>query len=163
MDLTKTTMASCLNQEIEAAQALIQILQEEQNQLLQTSVDALEALVTQKAALVSQLTQYTKSRHESLTQSGFEPNLAGMNAWIENSKEQAESIKIEESWRELVSLTHTAKELNRLNGMLISSHMVRNQQALSILHGNKPNAGMYGPDGQPSRAASTPIRSVVTG
>ncbi len=164
MNAIQTAMASHLNQEIEAARELTDILQEEQNHLLSTSIEDLEPLVAKKAALVAQLTQYTRNRHECLKKAGFDANLAGMNAWIESSKDQADTNQIEKNWSELVSLTQSAKELNRLNGMLISSHMARNQQALSILHGNnQPNAGMYGPDGQPSRAAATPIRSVVTG
>jgi flagella synthesis protein FlgN len=164
MNATHTAMTSCLNREIGAARELIDTLQEEQNHLLAASIDELEPLVAQKATLVAQLTQYTRNRHECLTKAGYEANLAGMNAWIESSKDQPDTINIEKNWSELVSLTQSAKELNRLNGMLISSHMVRNQQALSILHGNnQPNAGMYGPDGQPSRAAATPVRSVVTG
>lgn len=164
MNAAQTAVASHLNQEIEAARELIDILQEEQNHLLSTSIEDLEPLVAKKAALVAQLTQYTRSRHECLAKAGYEANLAGMNTWIESSKDQPDSIQIEKNWGELVSLTQSAKELNRLNGMLISSHMVRNQQALSILHGNnQPNTGMYGPDGQPSRAAATSVRSVVTG
>jgi len=163
MSVTHTAMADSLNQEIEAARELVVLLQEEQSQLLTTSIEALEPLVTRKAALVAELTQYTRVRHENLKKAGYEPNLAGMNAWLENTRDQADAIKLEKSWGELVSITQSAKELNRLNGMLISTHMVRNQQALTILQGNKPNEGMYGPDGQPSRAAATPIRSVVTG
>lgn len=156
-------MTGCLNQEVETARELIDLLQEEQNQLLATRIEELEPLVAKKAALVAQLTQYTRNRHESLNREGYEPSLAGMNAWLKDTKDHPEAIKTEKNWRELVTLTQSAKELNHLNGMLISSHMARNQQALSILHGNKPNTGMYGPDGQPSRTAATPVRSVVTG
>ncbi|MDL2284682.1 flagellar protein FlgN [Oxalobacter sp. OttesenSCG-928-P03] len=163
MNATNTVMASYLNQEVEAARELIDILQEEQNQLLSPNIDELEPLVAKKSALVAQLTQHTRNRNESLRKAGFEPSLAGMNAWLESTKDQPDTITIEKNWNELVSLSQSAKELNRLNGMLISSHMTRNQQALSILLGNQPNAGMYGPDGQPSRAAATPARSVVTG
>lgn len=164
MNAIHAEMISYLNKEVVAAHELIDILQEEQNHLLSASIDELEPLVAQKAALVAQLTQHTRGRHECLKKAGFEANLAGMNAWIENCKDQPDTIRIEKNWGELVSLTQSAKELNRLNGMLISSHMVRNQQALTILHGNsQPNAGMYGPDGQPSRLSATSVRSVVTG
>jgi|GEM_PF-119465 len=164
MDATQTAMTDYLNQEIGAARELTDVLQEEQNHLLSASIDELEPLVAKKASLVAQLTQYTQRRHDYLKNAGYETTLAGMGTWIENSKDQPGNINIEKNWSELVSLSQSARELNRLNGMLISSHMVRNQQALSILHGNnQPNAGMYGPDGQPSRIAATPLRSVVTG
>lgn len=164
MTAMHTAMANYLDQEIETAHELIDILQEEQNHLLAPRIEELESLVAKKATLVAQLTQHTRNRHDCLKNDGYETSLAGMNAWIESHKDQPDSIRIEKNWNTLVSLTYSAKELNRLNGMLISSHMARNQQALSILHGsNPPNAGMYGPDGQPSRAAATPVRSVITG
>ncbi|MDR0933933.1 MAG: flagellar protein FlgN [Burkholderiaceae bacterium] len=162
MKATQTAMTSSLNQEIATARALVDILQEEQNSLLTASIGELEPLVTQKAALVAQLSQHTRDRNESLKKAGYEPTLAGMNAWLESSRNEPETIRIEKDWGELVLLTQSARELNRLNGMLISSHMARNQQALSILHGNKPDTGIYGPDGQPNRAPATPLRSVVT-
>ncbi len=163
MNAVPAALENSLDQEVGAARELIDILQEEQNQLLAIRIDELEPLVAKKAAVVTRLTQYTRTRHESLEKAGFAPNLAGMNAWLDSIQGQPDADKAGKNWAELVSLTQSAKELNRLNGMLIASHMARNQQALSILHGSKPGSGMYGPDGQPSRAAATPTRSVVTG
>ncbi|MCM1130023.1 MAG: flagellar protein FlgN [Alistipes senegalensis] len=160
MTTVQTAMENCLNQEIGAARKLIDILQEEQNQLLSSSIDGLEPLVAKKAALVVELSQYTRERHEYLKQAGQETTLAGMEAWLANEPAAAQAAQ---NWQELVSLSRSAKELNRLNGMLISSHMSRNQQALAILRGNsQPNTGNYGPDGHPSRVSATPLRSVVT-
>ena len=156
-------VASNLSTEVKLARELVIVLQEEQSQLLSTSIVELESLVAKKATLIAELTQYTKKRNENLKLAGYEPSFAGMLAWLESSKDHPDAIKLEKSWSDLVSITQSAKELNRLNGMLISSHMIRNQQALTILQGSKPNEGMYGPDGQPSRMAATPLRSVVTG
>lgn len=163
MNTTHAAVTSSLKQEVKATFELLDILQEEQNQLLATSIDTLESLVSKKAGVVTQLTQHTWNRHDNLEKAGYKPNLAGMNAWLENSKDHPDAIKIKETWNQLVSLTQSAKELNRVNGMLIASHMVRNQQALSILHGSQESTDTYGPDGQPSRATATPVRSVVTG
>lgn len=160
MTTAQTAMENCLNQEIDAARKLVDILQEEQNHLLSASIDKLEPLVAQKAALVVELSQYTRERHECLKQAGRETTQAGMEAWLEN---ETGATQAAQNWQELVALSRSAKELNRLNGMLISSHLSRNSQALAILRGNsQPEAGSYGPDGHPSRVAATPVRSVVT-
>lgn len=160
MMTAQTAMENCLNQEIDAARKLVDILQEEQNHLLSANIDKLEPLIAKKAALVVVLSQYTRERHERLKQAGHDTTLAGMQAWLEN---EASSAQVVQNWQELVALSCSAKELNRLNGMLISSHMSRNQQALAILRGNsQPEAGNYGPDGHLSRVAATPLRSVVT-
>ena len=156
-------VAGNLTTEVKLARELVVVLQEEQSQLLSTSIDDLESLVARKTALVAELSQQTKKRNENLRLAGYEPNFAGMTAWLESSKNHPDAIRLEKSWSELVSISQSAKELNRLNGMLISSHMIRNQQALSILQGSRPNEGMYGPDGQPSRVTTSPLRSVVTG
>ena len=165
MSETMTAMGTCLNKEIEGATELLLVLQEEQNQLLTRSIDALEPLVGKKAELVAQLSQYTRDRQALLKKSGYDANLAGMTAWLENAQNQElDATQLKEDWNKLVSLSQSAKELNRLNGLLISSHMARNQQALAILHGSHhQNTGMYGPDGHPSRIPATPVRSVVTG
>lgn len=157
---TATAMENCLNQEIGAARKLVDILQEEQNHLLSANIDRLEPLVAQKAALVVELSSYTRERHEYLKQAGRETTQAGMQSWLEN---EAGTAQAAQTWQELVTLSRSAKELNRLNGLLISSHLSRNQQALLILRGNsQPEAGSYGPDGHPSRVSATPLRSVVT-
>jgi flagella synthesis protein FlgN len=62
----------------------------------------------------------------------------------------------------LLEIAAQAKELNRVNGLLLGQHMARNQQALNILQGNNQPAGtIYGPNGQPTSAAST--RRLVVG
>ncbi len=165
MSETITAMATYLKKEIEGATELLYVLQEEQNHLLSPRIDELEPLVAKKANLVAQLSQYTRDRYDLLKKSGHEATLAGMNGWIENAKSrELDTAQLQENWNKLISLSQSAKELNRLNGLLISTHMTRNQQALAILHGSsQQNTGMYGPDGHPSRIPATPVRSVVTG
>ncbi len=165
MSETVTAMATYLNQEVEAAKELLLVLEEEQSYLLTTDIEKLEPLVAKKAELVAQLSQYTRDRNELLKKAGHEATLSGMNAWLENAQNKnVDTTEHKNNWDILVSLSQSAKEQNRLNGLLISSNMARNQQALAILHGNnKQNTGLYGPDGHHSRIPATPVRSVVTG
>lgn len=165
MGKTLQAMTASIEKEIDIARQLHSVLQEEQSHLLASSIDALEVLIAKKADLIAQLSQYSRDRHECMKNEGYETSMAGMDKWLENAAGNAnEKNQLKANWNELVSLSQAAKELNRLNGQLISSHMARNQQALAILHGNsQQNTGMYGPDGHPSRVPATPVRSVVTG
>jgi flagella synthesis protein FlgN len=155
-------MAENLHRELESANLLLDVLREEQERLLSSGVSGLEEIVTRKAELLVQLNGYTQYRHDSLSLEGHEPTLRGMKTWLESDATKPDIIGIEKDWNELLEVTRSAKELNRLNGMLISSHLAKNQQALSILRGGRHDTGIYGPDGQPSRSA-TPVRSVITG
>lgn len=164
MNTTQAAMATYLNQEISAAHELTDILQEEQNQLLLSNIDELEPLIAKKASLVAQLGQYTRDRHNFLKDAGYEPTQAGMTSWISNCLNEQDAIQISSYWNELIGLSKSAKEINRLNGLLISSHMKRNQQTLAILHGqNEENTGMYGPDGQRNRMNPVPVRGIIAG
>ena len=45
-------------------------------------------------------------------------------------------------------MARQAKEINRVNGLLISSHIARNQSALNVLRVQTGSGNFYGPDGQ---------------
>ena len=67
-----------------------------------------------------------------------------MRDWITTQR----TDEPESQWRALLAMTTEAKELNRINGMLISRHLLRNQTELNILQGKPQHSGFYGPDGQ---------------
>jgi flagella synthesis protein FlgN len=53
-----------------------------------------------------------------------------------------------DAWKALLQLTREAKEINRLNGMLLNKHLSYTQGALNALR-PVPQAGkLYGPSGQ---------------
>lgn len=162
MNETQAEMATFLSQEIRSARELMDILQEEQNQLLLSNIDELEPLIAKKATLVAQLGQHARDRHAYLKEAGYEPTQIGMSNWINNCAAPEKAAELSNSWNELVEISKSAKEINRLNGLLISSHMRRNQQTLAILHGeNDENTGLYGPDGHKNRLNPTPVRGIV--
>jgi flagella synthesis protein FlgN len=49
---------------------------------------------------------------------------------------------------DMLALATTAKELNRLNGLLIGRHMSHNQQMLDAIQNVVQGGKIYGPDGQ---------------
>lgn len=145
MHASSTSPAFDLNEERRAANSLLQLLEEEQMVLVNADVDALTKLTEEKAKLAAHMSQLAKRRHDALQAAGFEATEAGMKAWLASPGATAADNK---AWSELLALAQSGKELNRVNGMLISQHMARNQNALSILQGNSQGGTFYGPDGQ---------------
>lgn len=143
--------SATLPKEIEAIRELLRLLQQEQSCLIQADVKGLEALTGQKAALVARMSQLASARHNALATAGFPPEDAGMPKWLASSGHHGTAIQ---SWDTLLELTRSAKELNRTNGLLIGTHMARNQTALQILHGNPQGGSTYGSDGRPDLRAS---------
>jgi len=161
MHTSHTILAELAHQELEVLSELVTVLQEEQSQLVGTSIDMLEQIVPKKVTLVSKMEQLAMSRYTELGKAGFQPDETGMKTWLDSIKDAPGAIIIENEWNDLLSITHKAKELNRINGLLISSHMQRNQQALNILHAHASNS-TYGPDGQPKHHRVNP-HSIAAG
>ena len=155
--------AARLDQELDAARALLDLLTQEQAQLVTGNIDSLNTITGQKAAAVTSMAELAKSRHRALAAAGFPGEEAGMQAWLKRPGSSVESgtAAAGKSWLELLALAQSAKQLNRTNGVLINTHMLRNQAALNILHGNPPGDNLYGPDGQSSTKAAA--RGMVVG
>lgn len=145
MHASGTSPAHGLDEEQQAASSLLQLLQQEQAVLVNADVDGLVRLTEEKAKLAGRMSQLAKRRHQALGAAGFEASEAGMQAWLAS---QAASAADRNAWNELLAVMQSAKELNRVNGLLIGQHMARNQSALNILHGNAQGGPIYGPDGQ---------------
>lgn len=157
-----TSPAHGLDEEQQAASSLLRLLKQEQDVLVKADVEDLIKLTEEKAKLAAQMSQLAKRRHRALGAAGFDETETGMQAWLSSPYASAEANK---TWKELLAAMQSAKELNRVNGILIGQHMARNQSALSALHGalqgTTQGGTFYGPDGQ----ATTKIgsRKLVVG
>lgn len=145
-----------LDQEHQAVVDLNQILEQEQAHLIQADINALNSLVGEKNRIVALMTELANARHQSLAAAGYAASDAGMQSWMGHNEGRHV-----ERWNALLSLAKAAKEINRINGLLISKQMTRNRQALNILQGTAPDTNFYGPNGQATSQAST--RSLVLG
>jgi flagellar biosynthesis protein FlgN len=119
-------------------------LQEEQRLLIAADADGLMATTPGKNQLVQQLAGLASERHRALGAAGFAAGEAGMEPWLAAQGDAA----VRAEWTSLLDATREAKELNRVNGMLINKHLANNQAALAEL---RPAAGaeaaVYGPGG----------------
>lgn len=140
-----TGPADSLDEERAAAHSLVQLLKQEQTHLVNADVEGLSRLTEEKAGIAAQMSELAKRRHRMLAAAGFDASESGMQAWVNSP---AASTAAGASWNALLDLAQSAKELNRVNGLLIAQHMGRNQAALNILHGNAQGGSFYGPNGQ---------------
>lgn len=136
---------SSLREEQRVITALLAILKQEQQQLVAADIDGLTELTPRKSALVNDMAVLASQRHAALGAAGYKPEEAGMEAWLAASGDATASPL----WAEVLELTREAKELNRLNGTLISKHLSHTQGALQALR-PQGQSNFYGPSGQPT-------------
>ncbi len=123
---------------------LIALLEREQAHLVKADVDAIEAILEEKSLLLQRLNLAVKARYQLLQANGFSSNESGMSDWVEKQAKK----DITTAWVIFQKSLAQAKELNRLNGTLISKHFNRNQELLNHLQGTNDASSVYGPDGQ---------------
>lgn len=151
--------ADQLRDECTAAKALLDLLKKEQSSLVDADVDALAALNEEKSGIVARMTAMALDRHAALGAMGYEASEAGMQVWLQSPQAPKSAT---EAWKELLDIAARAKEANRVNGLILGQHMMRNQQALNVLQGNNQPAGtIYGPNGQTTSSAAS--RRLVVG
>lgn len=138
-------------------QALLELMHEEQQQLVEADIDALSLLTPRKNALLGQLSAMAGLRHRQLAATGFPASEAGMEAWLaQTGDEPARAL-----WLGLLDQTRQAKEFNRVNGVLLNKHMAHTRAALNALNPAPQTSTTYGPSGQTSSAPTS--RRLVVG
>lgn len=154
-----TSPAGSLNEEYKTVRALTQLLQQEQEQLVEANIEGIAALTEPKARTAARMAELANWRYQALAAVGFEPQEAGMKAWLASADASQTANR---AWQELMELAEIAKEINRVNGTLINRQMVRNQNALNVLQfGNLQGNPIYGPSGH---TASNPFgRHIAAG
>lgn len=131
-------------QDAKLANALLATIRSEQSALVRADIDAIEALLDEKSEVLQRMNVVVLNRYDALAANGFEPNEIGMSEWL---KKQAKPA-LNEAWAVLKKTLIQAKELNRLNGILINKQFNLNQQLLNHLQGNSGVGDVYGRNGQ---------------
>ncbi|MBD8528804.1 MULTISPECIES: flagella synthesis protein FlgN [unclassified Massilia] len=148
-----------LTSEHERIAALVDLMKQEQQLLVAADADALGELTPRKVALVQELAQLSRQRHGALGAAGFIAAEAGMEPWLAARGDDAARA----AWSQLLAATAEAKELNRVNGMLLNRQMAHNQTVLNALRtpAAAPESTLYGAKGQ--TFGSAPSRRFVLG
>ena len=143
MSITSNSPMDSLILEHKAMQLLIDLIKQEQTQLIEADIDGLKNTTVAKSKVANEMSELAKQRDNALAAAGFSTKKNAMDAWLKTANPDAKK-----QWEELLSLTKSAKELNRINGILIAKHMSHNQNALAALHAAPPGGNVYGPNGQ---------------
>ncbi|MCB5183789.1 flagellar protein FlgN [Methylobacillus gramineus] len=130
--------------EINLVDALLLLLKREQASLIKVDVDTMEALLNEKAQVLQDLSTATQDRYKTVSSLGFAADEHGLANWL-----AGQDASTQQSWARFNALVDQAKELNRLNGILINKHFNRNQNVLNTL-GRSSSNQFYGPNGQSS-------------
>lgn len=144
--MATATPLNSLREEQQIMSTLVDILKQEQQLLVAAEMDGMSAITTKKNLLVNQMTMLSAQRHRALGKAGYPAEEAGMDAWVAASGDDAREAT--SLWQALLQHTREAKELNRINGMLINKQMHHTQAALQALRpaSAAPN-NFYGPGG----------------
>jgi len=145
-----------LREEHKAMELLLTLMKQEQQHLIAADIDSLTALTAQKTALVQQMAGLASARHGALAAAGFPAREEGMDAWLAASGDATAAPL----WTRVLAQTREAKELNRVNGMLINKHMAHAQGALNAMRPAAQSGAIYGPSGQ-TTASPTSRRLVI--
>ncbi len=141
---------------IEAEASLVHqlqaLLKEEQTALIDYDVDHVERIIEEKGTLLQALAEATQKRYDHLKCNGFTPNEKGMANWLS----QVQMLPVQTAWKNMQEALLACKELNRVNAMLVSKFMVRNQNTLKAFQNttSKNPVHLYGANGQSLNTAS---------
>lgn len=126
------------------AEELLATIRNEQSALIKADINAIEQLLDEKSAVLQRMNSAVLSRYEALAANGFEANEDGMSEWLKVQSKPA----LNQAWVTFKKNLVQAKELNRLNGILISKQFNLNKQLLNHLQGNSASGDVYSRNGQ---------------
>ena len=135
-----------LQDEIKLIECLIDLMKQEQQFLVAANSDGLATLTPLKTQLVEQMAALAQQRHQSLAQAGVAASEAGMASWMTRMADPS----LTAMWELLLDKTREAKELNRVNGMLINKQLNNNQALINAMRApaGAADTHFYGPSGQ---------------
>jgi flagellar biosynthesis/type III secretory pathway chaperone len=151
--------AQVLASEIGVVKKFIALLQEEQLQLRDQQIEALENTSTAKSGLAIELEKIGNERNARLAELGLNAQTDGkaVEAWLGKQN----NPRLLQAWRVLQSLARDAKSLNELNGQCIALLARNNREQIDALTGRQANGLFYNPDGQAASATSFRISDSV--
>jgi flagella synthesis protein FlgN len=152
------TLLICIQNESDAMATLVEVLRLEQAALTQAPslelMEEINAITQKKNGQIVTINQLGKLRKTEIARLGFAVTDSATPQWLQDQAQK-------DCWNKLVGHTRKANELNRVNGLLISKHLLRNQSTLQVLYRNHQGSAapsLYGANGQANSR-----RSVVRG
>ncbi len=159
-------MAIIFQAEATLVQSLIFVLEREQKTLISDDIESIEILMDEKAQILQKISSASQARYQQLQVQGYEASETGMASFIQattpntalnTTPNTSANDETANNWMDFQKSLAQAKELNRVNGVLINRHFNRNREMLNDLQGNQHNnqstSMIYGANGQQSSAS----------
>ena len=118
-----------LTVESAAWQALLNVLEQEEQALVEGEADLLPKLNALKMAQLQTLSTLAHTRHDTLLAAGLTPDHAGMDSWLAQQGKPEHHTQ----WATLQTMEQQAQALNQRIGVLIELRLNSTRQALNVL------------------------------
>lgn len=151
--MTQANFSNTISFETDAAlvAVLCEDLLAEQDALIAADLTRIEQMLDKRAPLLQSIATAAQQRYDALALAGYEASENGMAAWLQKQANSA----MNQAWVVFQKQLVQSKELNRLNGLLINKHVLRNQEKLDVLTGKSAAPQFYGKNGQTQGASQS--------
>ena len=156
-DMAIASPGATLRDEQQLIGSIVELMKSEQQFLVDADADGLATLTPKKLQLAQKAAELARLRHKALGAAGFPAGETGMEPWLAVGGND----DVRADWNRLLELTREAKELNRVNSMLVNKQLAHTQNMLNELRPASAGAAVYGPAGQ--ALGSGPSRRYVVG
>ena len=143
----ESRLLGLVEQELEQVERFLLVLKKEQDALRVGDIEPVSDINQEKTSLADSLARLGEARRVLLAQVGAEGDRKGTSQWID---EFAPATPLAYTWSRLLAVANEARQVNSLNGQLISMRLAHASQALEVLTHSAQRPTLYGPDGQTS-------------
>jgi flagellar biosynthesis/type III secretory pathway chaperone len=145
MRLDGAALGRTLQTESDALTEFINLLLSEQQALVRGELESLASFAESKSICLFELTRLGEQRAQWLRERGLQADRAGMERLLRDHAGDAPQLLA--TWRQLLTQTQTAQQLNDGNGALIGTRLSGTQRALNVLFSAANIVGTYASDG----------------
>jgi flagellar biosynthesis protein FlgN len=143
-----------LNEEKGLVVRFLDALRKEQAALVDGDAAVLRPISDAKLKLVEQLNHIEVSRSNLTSLPGSIAGKNGMLQWLDQHPEEKNCRAL---WLKIMSLARVARQMHAMNGELISMHLAKTSEALSILVQKQKDVSLYGSNGQSDNGTGSRI------
>lgn len=141
-------LAITLN-DVELADQLLALLEEEFQALAQRDLVALESLLGGKQILLKQLDQHAQHRSALLRSASLSNDLAGLQQYAAGQDEGQALLAVSARLNELIE---ACKQRNVRNGQIIQASQIGTSRVLNLLQGSSSAPALYNSRGSQTRS-----------
>jgi len=139
-----------LQQDIQACETLLQLLEQERTALSERDLESMEAIIEKKATCLSLLEQSAKNRtawSQQFVTSDAQDQQAVSEAW-QTLLQQTNQQQLVDQWQQLKTLQSACKKANEVNGKILARNQKTFGRLLEIVRGQTASPSLYSTAGK---------------